>query len=42
MLVLAFDTVTPAVTVALHEAEPIYLRRPDVRVPGPPKRVTVP
>jgi tRNA threonylcarbamoyl adenosine modification protein YeaZ len=23
-------------------AEPIYLRRPDARVPGPPKRVTVP
>jgi tRNA threonylcarbamoyladenosine biosynthesis protein TsaB len=23
-------------------AEPVYLRRPDARVPGPPKRVTVP
>ena len=23
-------------------AEPMYLRRPDARVPGPPKRVTVP
>jgi hypothetical protein len=23
-------------------SEPIYLRRPDARVPGPPKRVTVP
>ena len=21
-------------------AEPLYLRRPDARVPGPPKRVT--
>jgi hypothetical protein len=25
---------------ALLPAEPLYLRRPDARVPGPPKRVT--
>ena len=23
-------------------ADPVYLRRPDAQVPGPPKRVTVP
>jgi tRNA threonylcarbamoyl adenosine modification protein YeaZ len=27
-------------TVPLLPAEPLYLRRPDARVPGPPKRVT--
>ena len=56
MLVLGFDTATPAVSVALHDgervisaalavdarrhSEPLYLRRPDAREPGPPKRVT--
>ena len=29
-----------AQTVPLLAAEPLYLRRPDVREPGPPKRVT--
>ncbi len=28
--------------VALLPPEPLYLRRPDARVPGPPKRVTAP
>ena len=26
--------------LALLRPEPLYLRRPDARVPGPPKRVT--
>ena len=29
-----------AQTVPLLAAEPLYLRRPDAREPGPPKRVT--
>ena len=29
-------------TVPLLAAEPLYLRRPDAREPGPPKRVTQP
>jgi hypothetical protein len=28
--------------VPLLAAEPLYLRRPDAREPGPPKRVTQP
>jgi tRNA threonylcarbamoyladenosine biosynthesis protein TsaB len=28
--------------VELLPPEPLYLRRPDARVPGPPKRVTSP
>jgi len=30
----------PLLTVPLLAAEPLYLRRPDAREPGPPKRVT--
>ena len=30
----------PSPVVPLLEAEPLYLRRPDAREPGPPKRVT--
>jgi tRNA threonylcarbamoyl adenosine modification protein YeaZ len=29
-----------AARLPMHPAEPLYLRRPDARVPGPPKRVT--
>jgi tRNA threonylcarbamoyladenosine biosynthesis protein TsaB len=32
----------PSPQVALLPAEPLYLRRPDAREPGPPKRVTPP
>jgi len=42
---LAGGTVTGPATgagTALLPPEPLYLRRPDARVPGPPKRVTVP
>ena len=31
---------TPLLAVPLLAAEPLYLRRPDAREPGPPKRVT--
>ena len=30
----------PGTGLALLPPEPLYLRRPDARVPGPPKRVT--
>ncbi|HEY2281295.1 MAG TPA: tRNA (adenosine(37)-N6)-threonylcarbamoyltransferase complex dimerization subunit type 1 TsaB [Streptosporangiaceae bacterium] len=30
----------PAVSVELLPPEPLYLRRPDAQIPGPPKRVT--
>jgi hypothetical protein len=30
----------PLLAVPLLAAEPLYLRRPDAREPGPPKRVT--
>jgi hypothetical protein len=30
----------PAVPVELLPPEPLYLRRPDAQIPGPPKRVT--
>jgi tRNA threonylcarbamoyladenosine biosynthesis protein TsaB len=33
---------TPSSPVPLLAAEPLYLRRPDAREPGPPKRVTPP
>ena len=51
MLLLAFDTATPAVTVARYDgarlatgapgcgAGPVRLRRPDARLPAPPNRV---
>ena len=47
-MLLAFDTATPAVTVALHDGEraelldpePMYLRRPDVAAPGARKPVS--
>jgi tRNA threonylcarbamoyl adenosine modification protein YeaZ len=29
-----------AARLPMHPAEPLYLRRPDARIPGPPKRVT--
>jgi tRNA threonylcarbamoyl adenosine modification protein YeaZ len=39
---LAGDGAAPDRAVPLLPAEPLYLRRPDAREPGPPKRVTPP
>ena len=39
---LARDGAAPGRSVPLLPAEPLYLRRPDAREPGPPKRVTPP
>ena len=33
-------TASPATPVELLPPEPLYLRRPDAQIPGPPKRVT--
>jgi tRNA threonylcarbamoyl adenosine modification protein YeaZ len=33
-------TTTPSGSVELLPPEPLYLRRPDAQIPGPPKRVT--
>ena len=41
MLLLAFDTATPAVTVALHDGTHA-LAEITPGEPGPPERVTVP
>ena len=36
----AVPSPVPSLAVPLLAAEPLYLRRPDAREPGPPKRVT--
>jgi tRNA threonylcarbamoyladenosine biosynthesis protein TsaB len=36
----AIPSPVPLLAVPLLAAEPLYLRRPDAREPGPPKRVT--